>query len=254
MRVRGYIRIAVLTAVMVFTAAMAPAQTERYTYSVCYTLGFLKKHVGYADITLRTGPGGRFDATMRGSSIAWSGRVYSVSDTLQAVMTQGRGIIGITERVVRSIGWYSKPYEHQLRDGSYTPSDPSFYRTTAGAGRLDASDETMEAVRITVDMLGLFWFFRHMDFGRLRENVAYIVPVFGAEGESPIQHFRLTYRGSGTCSLDGREVSVEQVTFEYYNGGIPSGYPVECVVEKSTGLPLSFSAALKIGRFRMTLM
>lgn len=253
MRLRGYIKFAVLAVALTLMATEAIAQTERLTYSVCYTLGVLKKHVGDAHIMLRTGEDGRFDATMRGHSIVWGGRVYSISDTLQATMSRGRGIIGITERVERSIGWYSKPLEHQLRDGSYTLSDPAFYRTTAGTGRLDASDETMEAVRITADMLGLFWFFRQMDFGRLRERLAYVVPVFGAEGERPVQHFRLTYHGRGKTKHNGRNVEVEKVTFEYYYDDRPSGYPVECVVEKATGIPLSFSAALKIGHFRMTL-
>lgn len=243
-----------LAAVMLLaTAAGASAQTERHTYEVSYTLGFLKKHVGDAHVTLRFGDGGRFDATLNGRSIVWDGRVYAVSDTLRAVMGLNDGVIGVTERLTSVIGWYSKPYERQLRDGSYRLSDPAFYRTTAGKGHLDASEETMEAVKITADMLGLFWFFRHMDFSRLRNDVAYVVPVLGTGGSVPVQHVRLTYRGSGMCACGGCDVAVEKVTFEYYFRGRPSGYPVECCVERATGLPLSFSAGLRIGHFRMVL-
>ncbi|CCX47605.1 putative uncharacterized protein [Bacteroides sp. CAG:927] len=228
----------------------ANAQTGVYRYNVMYSFGFIHKEVGHAVVSIATN-GSDFTGVLNGKSINWGGRIYTVRDTLRAVMhcTPYTPPVGITENVRFQIGWYAKPLAAELKNESFVFSNPDYYRNTHGQGRLDASRETMEAVEISGDMLALFYFFWHMDFSALHPDQVCEVPVVRPDGN--VQRLSLTYLGTGDYSSDGVFVPTYRVRFDYYLDGKPSGYPVTCAIERSSRVPVEFSAALKIGHFKM---
>lgn len=237
-------------ALCVLCICASGAQTQVYQYNVLYTLGPFHKEVGHAIVSTSTS-GGNFIGVLNGRSFDWGGRIYTVRDTLHATMHRSGpdNPIGIDERVRFQIGWYAKPLVEEIENGSFSFSNPDNYRNTHGQGQLDASDDTMEAVTITSDMLGLFYFFRHMDFSGLHPSKVYLVPIIRPNGA--VQYLSLTYLGPDTCVVNGKSVPTSHVQFDYGFEGESSGYPIDCQVEQGSGVPVEFSAALKIGHFKM---
>lgn len=229
------------------------AQTKVYQYNVFYALGLLHKDVGHATVSITT-DGCNFIGVLHGRSLEWGGRIYAVRDTLHATMHRPvpGDPIGISERVNFQVGWYAKPLVEEIENGSFSLSNPKNYRNTRGEGRLDASDDTMEAITITSDMLGLFYFFKYMDFTVLKRSRAYVVPIVKPGGA--VQHLSITYLGTDCYKVGKKSVPTYRVQFDYCFEGEPSGYPIDCQIEQNSRVPVEFSAGLKIGHFKMVRM
>ena len=237
----------ILALAALLSIAASSAQVREYNYDVYYALGILHKRVASARVVTETS-GDNFFGILHGSSVAWGGRIYSVRDTLRCRMSLSGQFPKVRENVEFQIGWYAKPLETELASGTFSYSNPSSYRNTHGHGTLDASHETMEAVAISTDMIGLFYLFEHIDFSQIEAKHTYLLPIGKPSGES---HMDFRYEGPSTYELDGRRIPTYVAVIDYYVNGRPSGYPITCEVEQTTRVPLSFSAALKIGRFKM---
>lgn len=225
----------------------ARAQEQVLHYKVDYALGPIHKTAAHACVHMRT-DGDRFFATLNGNSINWGGRIYAVRDTLSARMTPVSSFPGVSEQILYQTGWYFKPHTAQWLAGDCF-NGPSDYRNTHGQGTLDASDETMEAVKITADMLSLFYLFRHIDFGVLKQGGTFELTSSVPGGAQ--RTVAVTYCGPDTYDIDGTEYNTYALEFEFWYCGAPSGYRVRCQVGRGSRIPLEFAADLKIGRLAM---
>lgn len=239
-------KLLVLSVLLGCLCAPLCAQDCVYAYKVRYKLGLIEADIASCSVRTSTS-GSDFSATLQGSSIPWGGRVYSVYDRLEAVMEPSASVPGVRERVVSQLGVYSKPTEKELQAGTYDASDPDNYRSTDGAGLLDASAETMEAVRMSVDMLAMFYIFAHADFDSLEPYRPVLMPITQPDGS--VLYADLTNQGRDF--YNGRQVW--KVNVEYYYDGAPSGYPISCFVDADTREPLMLAATLKIGHMQMEL-
>ncbi len=238
-----------IAAVCILTAgADLDAQENNYRYKIEYDFMGLKKTAAHAHVGIKIN-GQKFTGTLNGHSIEWGGRYYTVSDTLVARMYHTNGYLNVREEVVFKIGWYSKPTAAEAADGMYVFNNPKMYKNTDGMGLLDASEETMEAVSITTDMLAMFYSYRKIDFDRIMPGREYLVAITGVNGGK--QHLIFRYIGLSKYKINGVEYPTYQTEFEYYFNGRPSGYTVSCEVERESRLPLVFSGKLKIGKVAM---
>lgn len=238
-----------IAAVCILTAgADLDAQENNYRYKIEYDFMGLKKTAAHAHVGIKIN-GQKFTGTLNGHSIEWGGRYYTVSDTLVARMYHTNGHLNVREEVVFKIGWYSKPTAAEAADGMYVFNNPKMYKNTDGMGLLDASEETMEAVSITTDMLAMFYSYRKIDFDRIMPGREYLVAITGVNGGK--QHLIFRYIGLSKYKINGVEYPTYQTEFEYYFNGRPSGYTVSCEVERESRLPLVFSGKLKIGKVAM---
>lgn len=236
-------------AVFFALASMAAAAQEQVLhYKVIYTLGFVHKTAAHACMHQQW-RGDSYTATIDGHSISWAGRIFSVSDTLRSTMRPAPQPSGLAQHITYSNGWYSKPTTRQWLDGNFCRSCPEEYRNTRGEGLLDASSETMEAVRITTDMLALFNTLRHIDFGCLTPQQCFTIVNTVAGGGT--QRVNITYLGPSEMEIDDTDFRTYDLEFEYYYDGRPSGYRVTCRISRGTRIPLSLSAQLPIGHIRM---
>ncbi len=238
-----------IAALCILTAgADLDAQENNYRYKIEYDFMGLKKTAAHARVGIKI-DGQKFTGTLNGHSIEWGGRYYTVSDTLVARMYHTNGHLNVREEVVFKIGWYSKPTAAEAADGMYVFNNPKMYKNTDGMGLLDASEETMEAVSITTDMLAMFYSYRKIDFDRIMPGREYLVSITGMNGAR--QHLLFRYLGLSKYKINGVEYPTYQTEFEYYFNGRPSGYTVSCEVERESRLPLVFSGKLKIGKVAM---
>ncbi len=238
-----------IAALCILTAgADLDAQENNYRYKIEYDFMGLKKTAAHVRVGIKI-DGQKFTGTLNGHSIEWGGRYYTVSDTLVARMYHTNGHLNVREEVVFKIGWYSKPTAAEAADGMYVFNNPKMYKNTDGMGLLDASEETMEAVSITTDMLAMFYSYRKIDFDRIMPGREYLVSITGMNGAR--QHLLFRYLGLSKYKINGVEYPTYQTEFEYYFNGRPSGYTVSCEVERESRLPLVFSGKLKIGKVAM---
>lgn len=249
--IRAVMKRFILLSVILFSVLIGKAQLSiPYTelnYNVHYYWGMIDVSIAHGLLTMQT-DGNRFVATLDGNSIPWNGRVYCVSDTLIATMTPGAGLS--REHVDYINGWYMKPKVSLYRSGRFNPDLPSNYRNIQGRGTLSANDETMEAIAITADMLGLFYYFREIDFERLEEGQQIVIPVTmqGAPAEKVV----ITYNGKSHLATHYGFYSTYSVTFEYSYRGRMSGYAANAQVSSDDRIPVSIEASLPIGKVEMT--
>lgn len=218
----------------------------RLNYNVHYHWGLIDVMIAHGTVGMQT-EGETFRATLDGNSIPWNGRVFCVSDTLHAVMSPGPGLS--RETVTYENGWYLKPKVMEFRSGGFNPDNPSNYKNIKGQGELNASGETMEAITVTADMLGLFYYFKEIDFGSMQEGQSITIPI-AVEGGEP-QRVVVTYKGKSSVNASGIDYQTYSTVFEYSYRGAMSGYPVEAQVSVDERIPVTISASLPVGHVEM---
>lgn len=229
--------------VVAFTvSAQVQLPYQELSYDVHYHWGMVNVNIGHAHMSLSC-QGDRLNATLDGNTIPWEGRVYCVSDTLNATMTPGTPFC--KETVTYENGWYLKPKVMEYRSGGFQASNPANFKNIKGEGQLDASGQTMEAVQITADMLGLFYYFHEIDFEGMTQGQRVMIPVTVEGGYS--QSVTVTYNGQSQYG----SYPTYSVAFEYTYQGAPSGYVVYAQVDRSSRIPVSISAELAIGHVEM---
>ncbi len=239
-----------LLLVGLFSALMAQAQVsippQEIHYDVHYHWGLIDLNIARGVVTMQT-DGDTFYATLDGNSIPWEGRIFCVSDTLQATMAPSSGLSA--ETVTYENGWYLKPKVMEYRSEGFNAADPANYRNIKGQGLLSASPSTMEAVNVTADMLGMFYYFKQIDFESMEPGSSITIPIT-VEGGDP-QRVVVTYKGHSTYSVGGCTYPTYEADFEYSYRGAMSGYPVKAQVSVSDRLPLLLSASLPAGHVEM---
>ncbi|MDE6267203.1 MAG: DUF3108 domain-containing protein [Muribaculaceae bacterium] len=239
-----------LTLVVMATALAAAAQIEipyqEIGYDVKYHWGFMNVNIGHGKVTLQS-QNQQFNATLDGNTIPWEGRVFCVSDTLNAAMQPGTPLS--SETVSYQNGWYMKPTTAQYREGAFGTMNPFDYKNTLGQGELDASGQTMEAISISTDMLGLFYYFHEIDFDNMAPGQQVTIPIAVNGGDS--KSVTITYNGTSSYEAAGYMFDTYGLTFEFTYQGVPSGYPVEAQVAQNTRVPVLLSTSLPIGHVEM---
>ncbi|MDE6795932.1 MAG: DUF3108 domain-containing protein [Muribaculaceae bacterium] len=233
-----------LFAFMAALTGMAQVQLpyQEINYNVHYHWGIIDVMIAHGKVTLSTN-GNQFNGTLDGNSIPWDGRVFCVSDTLQATMAPGSPVSH--ETVTYENGWYLKPKTTVYRSGNFDPTNPANYKNIKGQGTLNADSETMEAVTVTADMLGMFYFYHEIDFESMSPGQQITIPITVEGGIN--QQVVVTYNGKSTYNASGVTYPTYSTTFEYSYNGSMSGYPVQAEVAASSRIPVLLSASLTVG-------
>ncbi len=227
-------------------AAQVQIPYQEIPYDVHYHWGLIKVNIGHGKVTLSS-QGNSFNATLDGNTIPWEGRIFCVSDTLNATMTPGSPLS--QETVTYENGWYLKPKVMEYRSDGFNASNPANYKNIKGQGYLNADGQTMEAVTVTADMLGLFYYFHEIDFDSMSPGQQITIPITVDGGYN--QSVTVTYNGQSVYDAAGTTYPTYLVSFEYTYQGAPSGYQVHAHVARSSRIPVVISANLAIGRVEM---
>lgn len=212
---------------------------ETYDCYIDWKWGFIDMTAAHAHINVQC-QNGNFFGTMDGSSIPWEGRVFTVSDTLRCSVTPEKACISYIN------GWYSKPKEGQPANFN----NPASFHTLMGQGTLSASDATMEAVRITANMLNMFYYSRALDLNGSDEAI-YHIPLEGPNGEQ--NTLRISFKGRGPSRANPNYSDVYYAVLDYTIDGEYTGYPVSCEIDASSRIPVYFASNIKIGHVEMNI-
>ena len=214
-------------------------------YNVNYHWGIIDVNIAHGTVKYQC-DGTNFSGTLDGVSIPWEGHVILVSDTLKTQFLPG--VPYSKEKVEYQSGWYRRPVAKYYRSGSYDASNPSIYKNIAGEGEYDASNNSMEAITVTSDMIAMFYYAKEFDFESMQANQVITIPI---EGEYA-HEVKVTYLGPGTYEIENTNYPTYNIQYEYtYGGDKMSGYPVQMRVRKSDRIPIFISASLPVGRVEM---
>lgn len=227
-------------------SAYASETIDSIPYKVEYKWGFIQKTAGHGLVTMKNS-GDTITATLSGQSVPWGGRLYTVSDTLVATVSHKDGVAVPQETVIYENGRYSKPLVTVNPDGTYNVQHTTMYKNIDGKGLLNASPQTMEAVTITADMLGMFRYSREIDFSTMQPGQTIDVNI---DGQMP-GHLTIEYIGRSTFMVGERPIPVYQVKFDYSYQGKMSDYYVNCWIGVEEKFPVAFSADILIGHVEM---
>lgn len=213
-------------------------------YNVNYRWGVIDVMIARGTVTIQS-DGAGFYGTLDGTSIPWEGRIICVSDTLQAAVSNAGGVL--RESVQYQNGWYRRPTVSSFRSATYNPDDPAYFKNIAGQGSYDASDDSMEAITVTSDMIALYYYAHALDFPSMQPGEQVQVHIDGPYSKL----VNITYNGQGVYNANGMTYPTYDITFEYSYGGRMSGFPVECKIGASDRIPVFLCANLPVGRVEM---
>lgn len=213
-------------------------------YNVNYHWGIIDVNIAHGNVKYEC-DGTHFSGTLDGVSIPWEGYVIVVADTLRTQMLPGDKYS--LEKIEYQSGWYRRPKAKYFRSADYNPSNPENYRTIAGTGEYSASPNTMEAITITSDMVGMYYYAYELDFENLTPNQVVTIPIQGVYA----QEMLVTYLGKGSYEIDNTVYPTYNVMFEYNYKGKMSGYPVQMRIRETDRLPIFLSASIPVGKIEM---
>lgn len=231
--------LAALTVCLTTSAQMAIPSQEIH-YNVNYHWGLIDVMIARGVVNVEC-DGTRFNGTLDGTSIPWEGKIICVSDTLCADMA------GVNETVVYQNGWYRHTPVSLFRSASYNPDDPAYFKNIAGGGEYDASDDSMEAITVTSDMLSMYYFSHAINFSELKPGDQVKIYINGPYSRELV----INYQGQGVYNAAGSTYPTYNCSFQYSYGGSLSGYPVECKIAANSRIPLYLSASLPVGHVEM---
>lgn len=226
------------------TRAQYSFPLQDINYNVKYHWGLIDVMIARGVVSIQS-DGNEFYGTLNGTSIPWEGKIICVSDTLRANMSSEGG--RLVESVQYQSGWYRHPSVSLFRSATYNPDDPAIFKNIAGQGEYSASRNSMEAVTVTSDMLGLYYYSHIIEFDKLQPGERFEIQINGPYARSVI----VTYEGQTIYNVNGDRYPAYECTFEYSYDGRMSGYPVKCYIGATDKIPLYFSASLPVGQVEM---
>ncbi len=238
MKTRSLLTALLLISSFVLAKAISLPETK-LEYSVQYKWGFIDVAIGtaVANISIENN---YLQGTLAGHSIPWEGRIFSVGDTVRATMSP-------TTQINHYInGWYRKPHVNE----QVNVNAPANYRTILGQGSLNCSGNTIEAITITAQMIGMFYYAQEIDFDTMSPGESRTIQI-ESDKLAP-ERLVITYKGKGQVAGTSHS-EVYRITFEYSYGGEMSNYPVECEIATDNRIPIYFGADIKIGHVDMFL-
>lgn len=213
-------------------------------YNVNYHWGIINVNIAHGIVTIKS-DGDNFYGTLDGVSIPWEGHVILVSDTLDFNIAPAEGLS--RELVNYQAGWYRRPKTRYFKGKNYDPANPDIYKNIAGKGNYNASDDSMEAITVTSDMLGMYYYANEIDFANMNEGETVTIPIEGTYAQKVV----VTYLGEGTYQDEDKTYPTYNCQFEYTYDGKMSGYEVMMKVGKENKIPMMISASLPVGKVEM---
>ncbi|MCH5229394.1 MAG: hypothetical protein J1F12_05300 [Muribaculaceae bacterium] len=240
---RALLSCLVVFSVVALWAGVTIPPTE-VPYNVNYHWGIINVNIAHGSVKYHC-DGTNFSGTLDGVSIPWEGHVIIIADTLETQMLPGSKFS--TEKINYQSGWYRRPKAKYFRSPDYNPANPEIYRTIAGAGEYSASPNSMEAIAITSDMVGMYYYANELDFENMTPNEKITIPIQGIYA----QEVQVTYLGKGSYEIENTVYPTYNIMFEYNYQGKMSGYPVQMRIDCKNRLPIFLSASIPVGKVEM---
>lgn len=238
-----------LAPIILFAIAILGAHAqETLHYRVMFKWGLVNKQAGTVRLTTSaTKQDGSVDALLTAASARWADPFYRVRDTLAGVLDAKTFIPRRYEKISHEGGHFKHDLLTYSRDCSGT--------TTASCHRIDqpkqkgpqtASDITLEADGMVLDMLSSYYYMRSLPFQSMKEGDIRVVTVFSGSRKETLT---ISYDGTADVEIDGNRLPAYAITFRFTGkGGKKTSDDMKAWISTDASrIPLKLTGKLPVG-------
>lgn len=246
-----------LTIIFAVLAAIVPMLSRAWTvpdetlaYNIKYKWGFLDANAGRATITTRNLPGtNQFRATLTGRSVDLLGHYYGAGDTIVGTLMAD---------TLRSVSTQHLTYtdgEFQIETVTYPGAGQKYghvVRQMPG-GKVLRSRISHYGGGLTLDLLGVYYYMRQVDYEQMKEGESVTVNIFS--GKNP-EMLTVTYNGRTMADSCGVTVPAYEVALQFSTPGPGSSTDqlTALISASDQRVPLQVTGSLKFGHIDCTLV
>ncbi len=216
---------------------------ETLHYEVRFKWGFINANAGIAELKTVTDPASRtFTATLTGKSVDLMGHYYEAGDTIRGTLMADKVQSVYTEHLSQADGMFA--IQTLTYPGAATASDGEIV-TRYPDGKVLRERISHYGGGVTVDLLGVFYYIRQLDYDAMSPGDAVTVNIlYGTDAET----LKIDYRGKSTADSCGVQVPAYNVglSFSSPSSGHTSQMDVSISAD-SRHIPLVVSGSLKVG-------
>lgn len=237
--------------------ALAPLAARAWTvpdetlqYQINYKWGFIDANAGVATVTAENVPGtGTFRATLTGRSVQLLGHEYVGGDTIVGTLMSDTVRSVMTQRLSYSAG------EFEIETITYpdgSAKDGEIVRRLPD-GKVVRSRISHYGGGLTVDLLGVYYYMRQIDYTQMTPGQSVRVNVFS--GKSP-ETLDVTYNGKVMADSCGCQVETFSVSLDFSTPppGNSSDHLEAWISTGADRVPVRVVGTLKFGRMDCRLM
>ena len=241
-----------LTAIVILIAAAASTMLgavnlpdETLQFKVLYKWGLINKTAGRATVSLRPLGNDKYRATLTGRSEPWADNFYKLRDTLHSTMTR-EGLYPIRyDKIAHENGKFSHDIVKFRRNGSTFSADCTRIRRNKD-NKTSTSTTSLTAEGMTVDMLGVFYYIRTIDFNAMNPGQSKTINIFSGKKKEKLT---ITYHGTKTIDISGKKRDTLYITFTFTTDGRKSSDPIKAwISDDQRRIPLKLEGSLKVGK------
>lgn len=241
----------------VAAVALAPAVVRAWTvpdetlkYQINYKWGFIDANAGVATVTAENLPGtGTFRATLTGRSVELLGHEYVGGDTIVGTLMADTVRSVMTQHLSYSAGDFEIETitypQGSAKDGEIVKRLPD--------GKVVRSRISHYGGGLTVDLLGVYYYMRQIDYSQMQPGQSVTVNVFS--GKSP-ETLAVTYNGKVMADSCGMQTEVFNVSLDFSTPapGNSSDHLEAWISTGSDRVPVRVTGTLKFGKMDCRLL
>lgn len=226
----------------VLRAWTVPDETLRY--EVRFKWGFIDANAGVAELSTYNIPGtNQFRATLTGKSVDLLGHYYAAGDTIIGTLMSDTVQSVYTEHLSKSAGEFA--IQTITYPGAGNNGEGCVVKTLPG-GRVLRERISHYGGGVTVDLLGVFYYIRQLDYSKMPPGQMVRVNIFSGTDAETLQ---VHYKGTAAADCCGASVAAYNVSLTFSNNSgnsAPSQMDVLISTDDSR-IPISVTGSLKVG-------
>ena len=237
--------------------ALAPAVVRAWTvpdetlkYQINYKWGFIDANAGVATVTAENLPGtGTFRATLTGRSVELLGHEYVGGDTIVGTLMADTVRSVMTQHLSYSAGDFEIETitypQGSAKDGEIVKRLPD--------GKVVRSRISHYGGGLTVDLLGVYYYMRQIDYSQMQPGQSVTVNVFS--GKNP-ETLSVTYNGKVMADSCGMQTEAFNVSLDFSTPtpGNSSDHLEAWISTAPDRVPVRVTGTLKFGKMDCRLL
>lgn len=212
-------------------------------YNVRFKWGFIDANAGIVELTTRNIPDSNlFKATLSGKSVNILNHYYGASDTIIGTLMSDSVRSVYTQNLLRADGQFAietVTYPGgNSKDGKVVKHLPN--------GQVIRERISHYGGGVTVDLLGVFYYIRQIDYTLMKQGDTVKVNVFSGKDAETLS---ILYNGITSADSLGTTVPAFDITLNFTNnsGNAAASKMNVKISTSSSRIPLIFNGSLKVG-------
>lgn len=216
---------------------------ETLHYEVRFKWGFINANAGIAELKTVTDPASQtFKATLSGRSVNLMGHYYAATDTIRGTLMADKVQSVYTEHLSQADGMFAIQTITYPGPGSKSAGK---IITRYPDGRVLRERISHYGGGVTVDLLGVFYYIRQLDYEKMAPGSEVTVNVlYGTDAET----LKVNYKGRVMADSCGTDVPAYAISLTFSSPAAAHTSQMDISIgADSQRIPLVINGSLKVG-------